>query len=193
MFTTHAQATRRVRPQLRTLLIVLVALLLTGAAGAPAARASAPRFQIFLPVLQSASAGPGLQTQEQRSRAEEVVRLVNLERARAGCAALTIDLDLVEAAQLHSADMADRNYFDHTGSDGSDFVARARAAGYVGAPGGENIAAGYPTPADVLDGWMDSTGHRANILACDYTTIGVGYAFNTASTFDHYWTQVFGR
>jgi uncharacterized protein YkwD len=110
-----------------------------------------------------------------------------------GCPALTIDADLVKAAQAHSADMAQRNYFSHSGLDGSSFVDRIRAAGFSGSPGGENIAAGYPTPSMVMAGWMDSSGHRANILNCAFRTIGVGYAEDASSKYNQYWTQDFGQ
>jgi uncharacterized protein YkwD len=88
--------------------------------------------------------------------------------------------------------MATNDYFSHTAPDGSTFVDRAVAAGYPrNEAGGENIAMGYRTAADVMDGWMDSEGHRANILNCDFAAIGVGLARDSGGT--PYWTQVFGR
>jgi uncharacterized protein YkwD len=118
-----------------------------------------------------------------------VVELVNGERAKAGCGAVHSDSRLAAAAQGHSADMASRDYFDHTTPDGVDPWERAKAAGYD-TPTGENIAMGQRTAEDVVDGWMKSPGHRANILNCDSRAIGMGLARNNGGTI--YWTQMFG-
>lgn len=123
------------------------------------------------------------------SREEQVVAIVNRERAAAGCGAVRINAQLATAARRHSADQAATNTMSHTGSDGSDFVARARRAGYQ-SPIGENVAMGYRTPEAVMEGWMNSDGHRRNILNCQAKAIGVGVA--TASDGSLYWTQVFG-
>lgn len=123
------------------------------------------------------------------SREEQVVALVNQERATAGCGAVRINSQLATAARRHSQDQAANNTMSHTGSNGSSFVERARAAGYQN-PIGENVAMGYRTPEAVMDGWMNSDGHRRNILNCQAKAIGVGVA--TASDGSLYWTQVFG-
>ena len=124
-----------------------------------------------------------------RSAAEQVVDLVNAERAAAAprCGPVTIDDRLAAAAQGHSDDMAAHDYFSHTSLDGSTFTDRAEAAGFTGFAGGENIAAGQRSPQDVMAAWMQSDGHRANILNCDYTVIGVGLNED-----GWYWTQMFG-
>jgi uncharacterized protein YkwD len=119
----------------------------------------------------------------------EVLRLVNVERAKAGCNALTTDSRLAAAAQAHSADMAANNYFSHTGRNGSDVSDRVEAAGYRWSAVGENIAKGQPTPAAVMQAWMNSSGHRANILHCRYRNIGIGLANAGRSPV---WTQDFG-
>ena len=117
-----------------------------------------------------------------------MVTLANQERAAAGCAqALVVDERLAEAAQAHSTDMSDRNYFSHTSPEGETFVDRATAAGYP-SPAAENIARGQRTPEQVMNDWMNSDGHRRNILNCTYRAIGVGL-----DTDGWYWTQVFGR
>jgi uncharacterized protein YkwD len=123
-----------------------------------------------------------------RSAAEQVVDLVNAERAAAPrpCDPLTVDDRLATAAQGHSDDMAAQGYFSHTSPDGTTAQGRAEAAGFTG-PVGENIAAGYRSPGDVMAGWMGSEGHRNNILNCDYTVIGVGLNED-----GWYWTQMFG-
>jgi uncharacterized protein YkwD len=123
----------------------------------------------------------------------EVVNLTNAERAKANCPALTISPLLVQAAQRHSDDMARHSFLSHTGSDGSSPWDRIQATGYNYSRAAENIAAGYPTPASVVSAWMNSAGHRNNILNCALTEIGVGYAYrdNDPRNFRHYWTQNF--
>jgi uncharacterized protein YkwD len=121
---------------------------------------------------------------------QQVIQLVNAQRAKAGCRALKVDLRLVRAAQAHSIDMARRRYFSHTSPDGRTFADRIRAQGYTGSRIGENIAAGYPTASAVMTAWMKSPGHRANILNCRYTVIGVGSAIG--GPYGYYWTQDFG-
>lgn len=120
----------------------------------------------------------------------EVVRLVNEERARGGCSAVKHDPQLRAAAFGHSADMAAKNYFSHDSQDGRSFMDRIRAAGFTGGSGwAENIAMGQRTPAEVMQGWMNSSGHRANIMNCKYNLIGVGVAKNSSGRL--YWTQDF--
>jgi uncharacterized protein YkwD len=119
----------------------------------------------------------------------EVVRLVNAERASAGCRALTVDARLTAAARAHSADMAARDYFDHTSPDGTEFGERIAEAGYRFSAAAENIAVGYPGPDAVMRGWMRSDGHRRNILNCALRHIGVGLAYDADDR--PYWTQDF--
>ena len=123
--------------------------------------------------------------------AAEVVRLVNVARAGAGCRALRVDVHLTAAARLHSEDMARRNYFSHTSLDGRSPWDRIRAQGYAYGSA-ENIAAGQRTPAAVMTAWMNSPGHRANILNCSSAAIGVGIGRSSDSTYGIYWTQDFG-
>jgi hypothetical protein len=123
----------------------------------------------------------------------EVVDLVNVERAAEGLAPLSYDARLAAAARGHSEDMGLQNYFSHTSLDGRTVSDRITDAGYDWNTYGENIAAGQPTPEDVIDSWMASSGHRANILNPNFCDIGVGYAYVAASTYRHYWTQDFGR
>ncbi len=120
---------------------------------------------------------------------DQVVQLVNAEREKAGCAAMHTDNRLIAAAQKHSADMANRNYFSHTNPEGQDFAARITAEGYD-QPGGENIAAGQSSAEQVMAAWMESSGHKANILNCNFKAIGVG--LGTGGEYGHYWTQDFG-
>ncbi|TDC55877.1 CAP domain-containing protein [Actinomadura sp. KC345] len=106
--------------------------------------------------------------------AAKVIALVNKERAKRGCRAVTSDAELAKAAQGHSADMARRGFFSHTSPDGRDPGARITATGYRWSTYGENIAKGQPTPASVMNSWMNSPGHRKNILNCGFAEIGIG-------------------
>jgi uncharacterized protein YkwD len=120
--------------------------------------------------------------------AGEVIGIVNSERAKAGCGPLTENSLLTQAAQGHSADMAARDFFDHTNPDGDGPGERVTATGYRWSTYGENIAMGQRTPAQVMESWMNSPGHRANILNCSFKEIGIGIH----SEGGPYWTQVFG-
>ncbi|TQM78876.1 uncharacterized protein YkwD [Saccharothrix saharensis] len=146
-----------------------------------------PRTRAESPAPTPAAATP---TRTEAELAEaKVLELTNAERAANGCPALAADDRLAAAARAHSADMAANNYFDHVSQDGRSFVDRVKAAGYP-APGAENIAAGQRTAEAVVKGWMDSPGHRANILNCKLKALGVGMA--RGGSYGIYWTQNFG-
>jgi uncharacterized protein YkwD len=116
----------------------------------------------------------------------DVVARTNAERAQAGCGALRVDGRLAAAARQHSADMVNRRYFEHDSPDGSTPEDRVAAAGYPDY-GGENIAYGQASAAEVMSDWMGSPDHRRNILDCEFTSIGVGL-----DPHGMYWTQDFG-
>jgi uncharacterized protein YkwD len=126
---------------------------------------------------------------------EQVINLTNQQRLSHGCNPVTMDARLQTAAEGHSQDMALNDFFSHTGSDGSNAGDRIEAQGYNWSRWGENIAAGYPSPESVVTAWMESSGHRANILNCNFVHIGVGYYYLQNDTgninYQHYWTQVF--
>jgi uncharacterized protein YkwD/stress response protein SCP2 len=125
-----------------------------------------------------------------RRTVTDVVDLTNRERAAAGLPPLAVDPLLTAAAQAHSADMAARDFYSHTSPDGGSPGDRAAAAGFARRTVGEDIACGQRSPAEVVRGWMNSPGHRANILRPDFTHIGAGFAGGgRAGT---YWTQLFG-
>lgn len=121
--------------------------------------------------------------------AAEVLRLVNRERAKAGCGAVHRDSRIERAALLHSQDMARNDYFSHTSRDGRSPWDRMRAQGYTYGSG-ENIAAGQGSAAAVMRAWMNSSGHRANILNCKSKAMGVGIGHG--GSYGIYWTQGFG-
>jgi len=116
----------------------------------------------------------------------EVIRLCNIERQKAGLAPLTENWELSRVARDKSMDMAQKNYFSHTSPTyGSPFdMMKAYGISYRSA--GENIAKGQTTAQQVVNSWMNSSGHRANILSSSFTQIGVGYYAS-----GHYWTQMF--
>ncbi|MYV68841.1 RNA polymerase, partial [Streptomyces sp. SID2131] len=120
---------------------------------------------------------------------EQVIALVNAERAKEGCGPVTGNSLLARAAQGHSDDMAARDFFDHTNPDGAGPGERVTATGYGWSTYGENIAMGQRTAEQVMESWMNSPGHRANILNCSFKELGVGLHTGDGGP---YWTQVFG-
>ena len=135
------------------------------------------------------------------SFAQRVFDLTNAARAQArscgtvayaAAPALTYNSLLERAAQDHAADMASKNYFNHTSLDGRKFSQRITNAGYGWRTAGENIAAGQPTPEAVVQGWLQSPGHCANIMNPAFKDIGVGYSYGAASSYGHSWVQDFG-
>lgn len=127
---------------------------------------------------------------------QRLLELVNAVREEHGALPLKRNMLLEAAAQDYADDMHDRNFFSHESPDGTTFDQRIEAAGYPGPcdrPGcrmriymGENLAKGFDTPESVLKGWMDSPGHRANILSENFSEVGLGISGN-------YWSQSFGK
>ena len=116
----------------------------------------------------------------------EVVRLVNEQRQKNGLKPLTANWELSRVARYKSQDMVDNRYFAHNSPLYGTPFQMIKAFGISFRTAGENIAYGQRTPKQVVDTWMNSSGHRANILNSSYTQIGVGYVSN-----GHYWTQLF--
>ena len=117
---------------------------------------------------------------------KEVVRLVNEERAKQGIDPLSQDWQLSRVARYKSQDMSDNNYFSHTSPTYGSPFEMIKSFGIAYRTAGENIAKGYSSPQAVVNGWMNSQGHRTNILNKSYTKIGVGYEAD-----GNYWTQMF--
>ena len=105
---------------------------------------------------------------------------------------LALNNKLTAASDKHALDMATYNYFSHTGRDGSKPWDRMTREGYIWRTAGENIAAGYTTARAVVDGWLKSPGHCANIMNPNFKEVGVGYATNASSTYRVYWVNDFG-
>lgn len=122
---------------------------------------------------------------------QKVVELVNVERQKAGLSALKLDSSMANVARMKSKDMADNNYFAHqspTYGSAGDMLSKF---GIKWSAWGENIASGQKTPEAVVTAWMNSPGHRANILSTNFGRIGVGYVTNSNGT--PYWTQMFAN
>lgn len=122
---------------------------------------------------------------ENLTDAEALLILVNQSRAEEGLPSLVLNDALNRAALAHSADMEANDYFSHTGLNGSRFSTRSKDAGYTGSPRGENIAVGQRSVEAVHSAWMNSEGHRRNILNSSITEMGLGHS-------GRYWTQIFG-
>lgn len=121
------------------------------------------------------------------SYAAQIVRLVNEERAKAGLSALTVDTGLEAAGLVRAKEIVSN--FSHTRPDGTSFATAIREQGVSYKGAGENIAWGQKSPEEVMNAWMNSAGHRANILNEKFTRIGVGHYQNGSGT--DYWTQLF--
>jgi uncharacterized protein YkwD len=165
----------------------------TSPAAAPTATRTTAAPTTAVPVTTSARVRPTATSAPASTDAVAAARaailsLVNAQRASAGCHPLTASSSLDALAQAFSQDMAARGFFDHTDPDGRTPWDRAKARGITNL-GGENIARGQATAQAVMDAWMNSSGHRANILNCDYKTLGVGIHYGAGGP---WWTQDFG-
>jgi uncharacterized protein YkwD len=124
--------------------------------------------------------------------ASQVFTLVNQQRAANGLAPLSRNSMLDSSAARESSDLANNGIFSHTGSDSSTPGQRMQAAGYYWYTCGENIAAGQTSAQAVMNTWMGSSGHRANILNPDFKDIGISVVYSAGSPYGYYWTQDFG-
>jgi uncharacterized protein YkwD len=149
---------------------------------------SLPPTTTALPTVRALAPSPA--NRADTSVAAQILKLVNAQRAKAGCRAVSLDPRLTAAAAGHASDMAARNYFSHTSKDGRSFVDRIKAQGYS-SPRSENIAAGQAGVTAVMNAWMKSAGHRANILDCSATQMGAASA--KGGSYGIYWVQDFGR
>ena len=141
---------------------------------------------------------PGVKDTAQVS--QKILSLVNAARGKArkcgqtqfaAAPPLTLSAMLSRAALIHSQDMANKNFFEHRGSDGSTVGIRTARVGYVWRTVGENIAIGAETAESVVQGWIDSPGHCANIMTPGFTELGIAFVVDRKSEAGIYWTQVF--
>lgn len=138
------------------------------------------------PATPPTSSTPSTTTSDVNAFEQEVVKLTNAERTKAGLSPLQTDDKLMAAAREKSQDMQSNNYFSHTSPTFGSPFDRMKALGIAYKSAGENIAQGQRSPQEVVQAWMDSPGHRANILNGKFTHIGVGYVKS-----GNYWTQQF--
>lgn len=165
-------------------LLVLLPLSSAGAAGGPT----------YLPLVQrSCASAPAYYPPDDLQMELDMAAAINAERAANGLPALALDNRLTQAARRHSADMAANQFVEHTGSDGSSPGLRMEQACYDWNYWGEIIGAGYPTVEAMLDGWLNSPPHRAILLDSNYQDFGVGYVYDAANPYHHFWTVDFGR
>ncbi|MGM0888733.1 MAG: CAP domain-containing protein [Bacillota bacterium] len=155
---------------------------------APAAKPAAPAAKPAAPeVTPDKSTDKKPETSSELSAFEqEVVKLTNAEREKQGLAALKIDTELSKVARIKSQDMKDKNYFDHNSPTYGSPFDMMKQFGISYKTAGENIAQGQQTPEEVVQAWMNSQGHRENIMNSSFTHIGVGYVES-----GNYWTQQF--
>lgn len=180
---------------LAALLVVLVILAQGTGVAAPREQAIAATSHTFLPLLsKELTTQSGVPAVTLTSEEQEVVRLANAYRAANGCTKpLVVSDKLTTAARRFSGELATMADLppDHHSPDGSTFTDRIESTGYEALFSAENIAAGYATPAQVMNGWKSSPTHDANLRNCTYTEIGVGYVQASGSVYTHYWTQDF--
>jgi uncharacterized protein YkwD len=176
---------------MHTIRAVVAALAIVIAAGGPSADAAAPR--TITGAVPTASLALAVRVDPPAAAVSPMLRdmlaRVNAERASRGLAPMRYDDRLVLAAQRHSDDQARSGRMSHTGSDGSNVAVRVDRVGYSWRSLAENVAYGYPDVEAVTAGWMESEGHRRNILSAN-VHIGVGLAIGADGL--PYWTQVFG-
>jgi uncharacterized protein YkwD len=152
----------------------------------PIARAVVAAAALLIPTLPVAAAD-----YEANASVMRVLELTNLEREKAGVGPLVLSAELTAAAQTYSQVMASGDCFAHTCGTTPNFTDRLVQAGYGDlTAAAENIGAGYRSPEAVVDGWMNSAGHRANLLSANYTEIGIGVA--SGGGYGIFWTQDFG-
>lgn len=124
-----------------------------------------------------------------KAKEAEVVRLVNIERTKRGLQPVTNNWQLARVARYKSQDMINKNYFSHNSPTYGSPFNMMESFGIRFSAAGENIASGQKTPAEVVAAWMNSPGHRANILSPTYNQLGVGLAISKSGKY--YWTQMF--
>jgi uncharacterized protein YkwD len=157
-----------------------------------AGRAAVLLFGVSVAVGHTTGAAP-LSVLDREAFVQEVFERTNLERERANLAPLRLQETLGRSAEWMAADMARHDYFSHNDRYGRSFSRRIQSFGYGNwRLVGENLAYGYRTPAEVVEGWMKSPGHRRNILDRGYTEIGIAVTSDPATNHRFYWVQNFG-
>ena len=133
----------------------------------------------------------GTPTANYSTQAQEVLAQCNAQRQANGIAALSLDPELTKAANIRAQEIA--TLFSHTRPDGRKCFTVLDQIGYSYWSAGENIAAGYGNSSAVMNGWMNSPGHRSNILNAGFKRLGVGYVYIPNSEYGYYWVQIFSN
>ena len=180
-------------------LLPVALLVLLFVALAPPAQAAEPGYTVFMPVILGSpdgstggSAGQPALTEDQlelTAEESELIDFINAERLSYGLGSVRPSNVLMQVARAHSQDMINRDFFDHVNPDGWGAGDRLDNAGYNWMTYGENIGGGYSSAELMSNGWMNSSGHRANMLNPELTQIGVGYV--AGGFYGHYWTALF--
>ena len=171
----------------KRLVPLALALAIASTVSAGAARLPQSGFSfLFRPGYTQTVSRPSMSAQPNSSYAAQVVSLVNAERARQGLPALTVSTAVQQAAQTRAGEL--QTSFSHTRPSGASCFTALTEAGVSYARAGENIAYGQSTPEAVVQSWMNSSGHRANILSSSFTSIGVGCTVVNGTA---YWAQLF--
>ena len=147
---------------------------------------------VAVPLKVDASVSESTQTSYEAS----VLKLINAERVKRGLNKLKLNTKLRTAARRHSKDMATKDFFSHTGSNGSSMTDRITKAGYKWAAAGETLYAGggeYKTPQQCVNAWLNSPGHANIMLSATYTQVGIGYYYDKNSPYGGYYTADFGK
>ena len=153
-----------------------------------------PKAMVHTQYAATAAVGEAVKEPTEEQIAYQVLELVNKERAANKLPPLRLHTQLQAAAHWMAQDMATNDYLDHTDHEGRELEGRLAAFEYKDYQAiGENVAAGQVTAAEVMEGWLQSPGHRSNILSPDFCEIGIGHLINGSSKFRHYWAQAFGR
>jgi uncharacterized protein YkwD len=186
-----------VRPKMFVLTMIVFltwsAQLSAPAHATPSTQTTDGTYRVYIPMTISGSSQHSGGGPAQSAEALEVLRLTNEYRARHGCEPFTLSPELAAAAQAHTLDMTRMGRtISHTGTNGSTLGTRLAQVGYNFQTAAENIAAGYTSPAEVVEAWYTSDGHRENMINCEMREIGIGHVYDTTSSFDYYWTQDFG-
>lgn len=162
-------------------------------------RSMLPRLQVR-PVLVALALAVAAPAPALADPAQSVLASVNALRAKAGCGPLKLNKALMAAAQTHATNMAEQDFFGHTGKDGRGFASRIRKQGYTYGLAAENIAAGQPTVERAIKAWLESPGHRRNILNCKFRDTGIAMVYQPddrplrgqSRGLRYYWVQLFG-
>ncbi|MFI1988828.1 CAP domain-containing protein [Actinoplanes sp. NPDC020271] len=172
---------------MRKSLVVLGLIAVAGGTAATRAAAREPAVADPIAASHTAVTAASISDSPAAPVQQQVLALINHNRGKAGCSAVTVDRRLIEAANRHAAYMARNDYFAHSTRRGQDPGERVTGAGYRWSLYRENLALGQDSPWDVVAGWMTSPEHRANILNCQLHQMGIGLAINAKRT--PYWVQ----